>query len=128
LIKFQQRLGTYNSGTWGLSLYKNFNNLHSAYSYRKGGSTRQFSGPSIGGQDYLINKSEYHTANVDYRFDNNLLSLSYTRSNLDYNNQRYREDINNLGQLVSFRYSGKLFRFSGFDLTASQHQWIRPWA
>ncbi|MBN1479628.1 TonB-dependent receptor plug domain-containing protein [candidate division KSB1 bacterium] len=121
LIKFQQRVGTYNSGTWGLSLYKNFNDLHSAYSYRKGGSTRQFSGSDFG-QDYLINKSEQHTANLDYRFDNNLLSASYLRSHLDYDNQRYRENINNMDQLVSLRYRGRIFRFSGFDLAASQHQ------
>lgn len=122
LVKFQQRVGTYNSGTWGLSLYKNFNDLHSAYSYRKGCSTRQFSGPDFGQQHYLINKAEHHTANLDYRFANNLLSASHLRSHLDYDNQRYRENINNLDQLVSLRYRGKIFRFSGFDLAASQHQ------
>jgi outer membrane receptor for ferrienterochelin and colicin len=120
-VRFQQRFGTYNSGNWGLALYKNFHNLHPAYSYRKGSSTREFSASFPGQQQLLINDSEHHTASIDYKFDANLLSASYIRSNLGYDNQRYRENIENLNQLYSIKYSGKIYRFSDMNLTASRH-------
>src|SRR3990172_4244026 len=120
-VRFQQRFGTYNSGNWGLALYKNFNNIHPAYSYRKGGSSREFSGSFPGQQQLLINDSEHHTASIDYRFNANLLSASYIRSKLGYDNQRYRENIENVNQLYSLKYSGDIYRFSDFNLTASRH-------
>ncbi len=126
-IRFQQRVGTYDSGNWGLHFFKNVGNLYGSYSFRKGGAKRRFSGS---GENYALeNRATHHTANVEYHFsetDENLsantLGLTYIRSTLDYLNNRDNETVANLNQIIGLRYSGNIYKLKNVVISASQRQ------
>ncbi|OQY27283.1 MAG: hypothetical protein B6244_11110 [Candidatus Cloacimonetes bacterium 4572_55] len=116
-IKLQQRLGSYDSGNWGLHLYQNIDRLHASYSFKQGGVHRAFSEDSdLGGRgNKLDNTTDRHSANLVYSFsqtkNNRLkdnLSLSYLRNDLDYDNQHYNEKVESSDQLISLRYDGNI--------------------
>jgi len=127
-IRFQQRFGTYRSGNWGLHLYEKFKNVQGSYSFKRGGATRNFVDlPEEQGR--LENTSRHHTANLNFGFaerangstaDN--LSVMYVNTSLDYNNQRDLETLANTNQLLSFKYTGHLFKFEDVDLSVSLRQ------
>ncbi|MGH7450649.1 MAG: TonB-dependent receptor [bacterium] len=64
-IRFQQRLGTYRSGNWGLHLYQRLNRLSGSYSFKRGGATRNL-GNQAEEEGRLENTALYHTANLTY--------------------------------------------------------------
>jgi len=88
-IRFQQRIGTYRSGNWGVHLYQPFYRFHASYSYKEGATKRQFSDTSIE-EKSLENQATHHTANLVYNFSEsvdgsppNSLGAMYIRSSLD---------------------------------------------
>lgn len=122
--RFQQKIGTYGSGNWGLGLFQSYENLSGAYSIRKGGSKRKFSdSPGL----YLVNESSHHSANLNYDFsggrEENMLGLMFIRTDLAYKNQRDNDKLTNLNQLLSARYQGEILGLKDFDLTAS-YKWL----
>jgi len=124
-IRFQQRVGTYSSGNWGIHLYQPFGKLHSSYSFKQGASRRKFD-DAIDDTERLENETSHHTANFVYNFnDNNGLSYKnslnamYIRSSLKYDNFRDVESLSNLNQVVSLKYLGDIYKFSDLNLSAS---------
>jgi len=119
-VRFQQRIGTYGSGNWGLGLFQSYENLSGAYSIRQGGSKRKFADTP---GKYLVNESIHHSANLVYDFSDgnnqNTLGLMFVKTDLAYQNQRDYEKLTNQNQLISSRYEGSLFGIQGFDLSAS---------
>lgn len=123
-VRFQQRLGTYRSGNWGLHLYHKLNRLHGSYSFKRGGTKRNFIDLAEG---RLENASLHHTANLRYNFSEpaagrsaNSLSALYIHSSLDYDNQRDVESLANFNELLSLHYTGDIARLNDLDLSVSQ--------
>lgn len=127
-IRFQQRLGTYRSGNWGLHLYKKLNRLVSSYSIKRGGISRNFV-DIPGEQGKLENSSLHHTANLNYNFSNHAnggpqgsLGAMWFYTSLDYENQRDDETLSNFNHLFSLKYRGELFKVKDIELSASFRQ------
>ena len=121
-VRFQQRVGTYQSGNWGLHFYKRFNRFRSSYSIKRGGSERTF----VDDAGRLDNSSFHHTANLNLDLGTNSLGrprgslgVMWIYSDLDFDNGRDQEQIDNSNNLVSLKYSGELFGQKGFDLSVS---------
>ena len=133
-IRFQQRLGTYRSGNWGLHLYHRLKRLHGFYSVKRGGEKRNFVNVApakinhrpIDDKDMLENTSLHHTANLRYNFSEHAdgrpahsLSAMYIYSFLNYDNRRDVETLSNLNELLSLQYTGDLFKLKDINLSAS---------
>ncbi len=124
-VRFQQRVGTYQSGNWGLHLYRRFDRLQTSYSLKRGGLSRTFVDlPEDQGR--LENSSLHHTANLNLDIGTNAvgrpkgsLGAMWIYSSLDYQNARDRETLDNLNNLVSLKYTGELFGEEGFDISLS---------
>jgi len=128
-VRFNQRVGTYDSGNWGLHLYHNFRNLHGSYQFRDGSSRRKFA-DAVDNTQLLENSASHHTANIVYNFSEgpagiprNILGAMYVHSNLDYQNHRYNESLANSNRLVGLRYSGDIYKLTNLGLAVSQ-RWL----
>jgi len=124
-IRFQQRIGTYRSGNWGLHLYKDIDRLHVMYSFTKGATKRVFSN-TINTNEFLQNRASHHTASLVYNFsenrDKNSLTVMYLRSSLDYNNNRDMENLSDLNRVVLLKYKGDIGFLRNLDFSGSYHQ------
>ncbi len=127
-IRFQQRIGTYNSGNWGVHLYQPLKRLHASYSFKQGSTKRQFIG-ELTSNKQLENRTTHHTANLVYDFSKhneesakNTLGAMYIRSSLDYDNQKDLESLSNLNQIVSLRYEGDIYKLKNLTISSSYHQ------
>ena len=132
-VRFQQRVGTYRSGNWGLhldpsSLFQNKSRFNASYSFKRGGTKREFV-DSATDENGLNNTSLHHTGNLVYHFSEtedgqprNKLSAMYIHSALEYDNRRDSEQLNNLNQLLSLRYSGDIGKIRDFDFSAGLRQ------
>ena len=125
-IRFQQRLGTYRSGNWGLHLYQKYNNLQGGYSFKQGGAKREFVDREGDDDSGLENKSTHHTANLSYSFAEHadgrpasLLSFMWISSSLDYENLRDSEFLDNNHQMGSLKYTQQTGKLKGLDISAS---------
>ncbi len=126
-LRFQQRLGTYRSGNWGLHFYKRFNHLYGGYSLKRGGLSRDIL--NNGGE--LDNGSLHHTATLNYDFGANevgrpkgTLSGMWVYSSLDFDRvdrepEAFTRSVNTFNHLLSLRYSGELLGQKNIDFTAS---------
>jgi len=124
-VRFQQRLGTYRSGNWGLHLYKQYKNLKASYSYKRGGIHRVFVDATSAG-DRLTNLATHHTGNLSYRFSDHAdgragasLNAMWLYSSLSYDNQRDNEQIANTNLVFSVKYRGRVPLLRDVDLTMS---------
>ncbi|MCH7680567.1 protein DA1 [candidate division KSB1 bacterium] len=124
-VRFQQRLGTYRSGNWGLHFYKRLNRLLGSYSFKRGGAERNFRN-ALPGRQKLTNTSLHHTANLSFSFSRdtrnlrrNLLSAMYLFTDLDYENQRDSEYLASFNHLLSLQYAGDLLKIRNLDLSVS---------
>lgn len=131
-IRFQQRLGTYDSGNWGLHLYQHWRRLHGSYQVREGGAERKFldENSSAG---VLQNRSAHHTANIEYEIPENssglpktTVGVMYLYSKMDYEKNAWRdyESLSNCNQLAGVRLSGQVFRLNHVHLAISQ-RWLK---
>jgi len=137
-VRFQQRLGTYRSGNWGLhlnpsALFHDTPRLNAAYSYKRGGAKREFI--TTKSEDTgLVNSSQHHIANLVYNFPAreegkpvNALALMYLHSALEYDSRRDNETtqkldilaLDNLNQMLSLHYNGNISRLNNLDLAVS---------
>ncbi|MFQ5770347.1 MAG: TonB-dependent receptor plug domain-containing protein, partial [bacterium] len=126
-IRFQQRLGTYRSGNWGIHLYQKLDRIQGSYSYKRGGSKRHFIDTDGTGGQGLENKSIHHTANLNYSFSEhpdgrpaNSLGAMWVSTSLDYDNLRDNEFLRNKQQLGSLKYTRESGPFKDFDVSLSR--------
>lgn len=123
-VRFMQKFGSYNSGTWNLNL--NFNwidNLYLTYSQRRSGSQRKYDS----GSGELENLSQNHTANLIYYLPGensvkNTFNAMYMYNENDYSNSRLFEVINDVNDLASFSYSGSIGPLKEFELITSYNR------
>jgi len=113
-LRFQQRLGTYRSGNWGLHLYQKLDDLNLAYGFKQGGTQRNFVDDAEGNNG-LENTSQHHTANLIYNLPSSgegkpaqSIGVMFLNTSLDYENRRDDETQSNLDQLLSIKYNGGL--------------------
>ncbi len=128
-LRFQQKFGSYNSGAWGLHLYKNLGRLHASYSVKRGGYKRQFS-DTVDDNDQLENTCLHHTANLVYNFSSDLenlnrnaLGIMFMRASLGFENEKYNESLSNANQLASIRYNGDISKFKELNVNLS-YRWL----
>lgn len=131
-IRFQQRMGTYDSGNWGLHLYQQWRRLHGSYQIREGGAERQFMDEN-NSAGVLQNRSSHHTANIEYEIPEpnrglpkTTVGIMYLYSKMDYQKNALRDDesLSNSSQIVGARLSGELFRLKHINLAISQ-RWLK---
>ena len=128
-IRFQQRFGSYDSGNWGLHLFKDIGRLNAGYSIKRGSARRSFIDEPPG-RRILENRSEHHTASLSYNFSEytngdprSSLGIMYNRSEIDYENERDRETLANFNQMLSARFTGDLFNLRNLVLSGA-YQWL----
>ena len=124
-LRFQQRVGTYRSGNWGLHLYQKVNDLNFAYSFKQGGTQRNFVDDAEGNRG-LENTSQHHTANLIYNLPSSSegtpaksIGVMFLNTSLDYENRRDDETQSNLDQLLSLKYNGGLPLLKDMELALS---------
>jgi len=124
-VRFQQRLGTYRSGNWGIHLHHKFRRLSGSYSFKQGGTKRSFADEQPEKQ-LLRNRSLHHTANIHYRFPSrsdgsppSSLGAMYIYTSLEHKNHRDSESLSNFNELMSLKYTGKLFQLRDINLSVS---------
>jgi len=127
-IRFQQRLGTYRSGNWGLHLYNRFDRLRGSYSLRRGGLERPFKN----NRGELKNTSLHHSVNLNYNFsEENNLSLMGVFPTLEYDKRNNTEagleigKESNKDQLYSVRYTGNLSLLKNIGVTVSYKKLVQ---
>lgn len=125
-IRFQQRLGTYRSGNWGVHLYKKLGRFAGSYSFKRGGLKREFVGAdeslSSRGTE-LDNRSLHHTGNLSYvlaRDENGVAKSSlegmWMYTALDYKNQFDSDTLSNFNHLLSLKFTGDLFKIKNLEV------------
>lgn len=127
-IRLQQRIGSYKTNDQGLHLFKKTGQFYGGYSFQKGASEREFSARPPG-ERLLKNASEYHTVSAAYHFSETpsgapatYLRFLYLRSDMDYQNQRDRENLSSSNQMITARFNGNAGKLKNFSLSAA-YQW-----
>jgi len=127
-IRFQQRMGTYQSGNWGLHLHHKHKGSSASYSLKQGGMVRSFADMPADRQ-LLENTSEHHTANINYNFSEfpsgqpiSSLGVLYVRNSLSHTNERDLESLTNFNDLISLKYTGDIAKFRNFDFSLSMQR------
>ena len=122
-IRFQQRIGTYDSGNWGLHLYKALGKLHASYHIRQAGARRMFV-DAITDKDYLENLGKHQTASLEYRFVEGLggiakssLNATYLESKIEYDDYRANENVENSNQILNLKFSGDIYKLRNLHLS-----------
>lgn len=124
-IRFQQRLGTYRSGNWGLHLFQKFNRAHVAYSFKRGGASRGYT--TQAGKTDLSNSATHHTFSLNYQLSQpaqdragNALGAMFIHTQQDFedDNVDYQDNLAATNALFSLNYTGGLgpvrnLKFSG---------------
>ena len=128
-VRFNQRIGSYDSGNWGLQVHHNYKNLHASYQVKQGAAKRLFA-DAVDNAEFLENKATHHTANIVYNFSKtaggipkNSLGAMFIQSKLDYQNQRDNESLSNSNQMIGLRYSGDIYKLTNLNLSLSR-QWM----
>lgn len=123
LVRFQQRIGSYGSGNWGLHLFKEYENVSASYSWGRGGQKRKYAAEN----KYLINESLNQSGSVNVELgeleNRKVLGVLFTQVVQDYNNQSTNEKTKDANQLISTRYQGNIFSAYNFDLALS-YKWL----
>lgn len=105
-IKFNQRIGSYNSGDWRTNISRNFKGLQIFGSVNQGGSTQCYEGKTE--YDHIINKKENYLGNINYAFGKKIkhtMGMKYINSSRSYENKIYTENLRNEFELMNACYS-----------------------
>lgn len=127
-IRFQQRVGTYRSGNWGISFYQPIKRLHASYSF-KNGATRRVFAENDAADDFMVNRSTHHSASLIYDFSDkkvqnskNTLAAMFIKSDLNFENERDQESIDQLNQIVSLKYEGDILWLKNLNISGAVRQ------
>lgn len=122
LMKFTQKVGTYNLGEWNLNAFHKMNSWSGNAAIKKSAYERGFSGaPAL-----MKNNSEFLNANLNYQMSNDLQTMNphvFTFSGISskqtFNNQRDKENLQDELQFLSGSYSGSIFLPEDFKFQLS---------
>ena len=125
LLRFSQRVGTYDSGDWGVNFYKNIHGLKLFSSVQRAGSTLQYM-ESSEFDTQMLHKSENNTVNLAYEFGKQMegrkrhqLRANYITTERSYDNLHYANTIDLAQGVKSINYSVKLFEAGDTKLAIS---------
>lgn len=131
-LRFQQRIGTYRSGNWGIhvnpeNLLWNSDRFNASYSFKRGGVERNFVDfEEDGDRASLTNESTHHTASLGFSFDDGTgqrrgrdLNLMFIDTQLDYRNERDDETVENSNRLYTAKYTSDLSRYLNYSVSLS---------
>ncbi len=109
LLRFQQRLGSYNSGDWGANFYKKLWNFKIFASITEGASSLYYTGTDT--TDETIDRTNSNmTINTKYDFNlrgtENYLKANYIQSGRNYYNEAYQDTIEKKQNLLTVKYAG----------------------
>ena len=144
-LRFQQRVGTYRSGNWGLhinpgDLIWDSPKILTSYSYKRGALARQFADEDTGEnfdeeRSQLNNESEHHTASLGYAFlDGNenrsgsRIDLIYLNTRLSYNNQRDNENLENKNELFTLKFQSDRSAMHQYSASIAQKKLLEDQA
>ncbi|MBC7187751.1 MAG: TonB-dependent receptor [Calditrichaeota bacterium] len=126
-VRFFQRVGTYDSGTWGLAGYGHRGSARLAGMYRASAATRRLQG-TVASSDRLENRRQQLTVHGRYGFSpaiagesENSLSALYLNARSDYATLPAGEAFAQRNQLLALHYTGRIGALHGLDLTAAHH-------
>ncbi|MBU4444787.1 TonB-dependent receptor, partial [bacterium] len=135
LMRFHQRIGTYNSGDWGLNFFKDLYGFKIFSAIKQAGSTQRFVGSKEDGAD-IAHESSNKTLSLSYNFNErfsdlqkHLVRLNYLQSSRDYDNQKYSEKLSMSHEIRSVKYTGNYEKFGEASLLISNqagdelHSW-----
>ncbi|MDZ7386760.1 MAG: TonB-dependent receptor [candidate division KSB1 bacterium] len=127
-VRFFQRVGTYDAGTWGLSAYGQGDKGQVAGMYRQSGATRYVEG-RFAPHERLENRARSFTLHGKYAFgaspntvERNELSALYLHGQSEYDNLRLEEAFAQSNELLAGHYGGALGALQGLDLTLAHHR------
>lgn len=107
-IRLHQQIGSYDSGIWGVQLFRRFGTIAGSYSLRSGGKARAFvDAPS----DLLRNRRVSHSGSVDWDVSgtadsSQALALTWRVADLAYENERDGEGLDEGQSFAGLRYDG----------------------
>ncbi len=109
-IKFHQRFGSYNSGDWGINLFKQIADLKLFLSTNEGASSLNYVDDENGTIDRTSNNI---TINTKYDFNiaqtENAIKANYIKSNRGYLNNAYSDSLDMSQDLITIKYQGNYF-------------------
>lgn len=129
--RLQQKIGTYAMGAWDLHINHNIENrLNVSYRFKQGATERLYSQDTTSTEQLLKNKKTYHTVNFVYDIgegemseSHNKLNFMYLNSDVEFENQRFSENVMQTNRLLSGRFDGRAGFLSGLKV-ASSYQWL----
>jgi outer membrane receptor protein involved in Fe transport len=109
-VRLHQQIGSYDSGIWGLQLFRRFGRFAGSYSLRSGGMSRSFEDIP---EDRLSSSSLHHSGGMSYslsdeRQETPTLALNWRLASLEYSNQRDGEQLDDQNRFASLQYNGSL--------------------
>ncbi len=109
-IRAHQQIGSYDSGIWGVQLFRRFGRFAGSYSLRNGGQTRAFEDLP---EDKLTNRSIHHSGSFSYRLSEvptgtDALAMHWRIASLEYNNERDHENLKDNNRFAGLQYGGSL--------------------
>lgn len=108
-VRLHQQIGSYDSGIWGLQLFRRFGRFAGSYSLRNGGMSRAFEDLP---EHLLTNSSLHHSGSLSYALpagdENGGLALNWRLSTQEYVNQRDDERLEDGNRFAGLQYDGAL--------------------
>ncbi len=130
LVRFRQQIGTYNSGDWNLSLYKNLFGVKIFSAMKEATATQQYVGNQQGETD-IVHGSSNRTLNISYGFgrrtagtQKHILRANYLQSNRDYDNQNTLEKLSTSHEIKSIKYVANLNKIGETNILVSDQKGI----
>jgi len=122
-VRAHQQIGSYDSGIWGVQLFRRFGKLTGSYSLRSGGMTRAFEDFP---DDALTNSSVHHGAHFNWTFGDaedhgpdGMLTAHWRHASQEYVNERDSELLDDRNHIGGLQYNGRIGSIEDISLATS---------
>ncbi len=128
LMKFYQRIGTYNSGDWGLNIYKNVFGLKIYAGVKESAMEQRYIGDNsftenvIQGTANKILNLAYDFGRIKNDKKRHTLQAFYMKSEREYNNKRDLEDLSKSLEVQNIKYIGDFSKYGKVNLNLSSQE------
>ena len=125
LLKFDQRFGTYNSGDWGLNLFKDIQGLNLYGSWKEAAMEQRYAaGSSVNSS--VNHETTHKLLNLAYTFGqdqgnqaSHTIRSYFSESERDYTNVRDSEELTKSHRIYNMKYLGDFKAYGKLWLNAS---------
>ena len=128
LMKFYQRIGTYNSGDWGLNIYKNIFGLKIYAGMKESAMEQRYIGYNsftenvIQGTANKILNLAYDFGRIKNDRKRHTLQAFYIESEREYDNKRDLEDLSKSLEVQNVKYIGDFSKYGKVNLNLSSQE------